>query len=381
MWPLTAAAACSLLIWFYLLAARGSFWRMRAAAPAQAEPGTRVVAVIPARNEEPYIGDAVRSLLTQRLPPVQVVLVDDGSTDGTAGAAAEAARALGRPDQLTILTGKPLPPGWTGKLWAVSQGLEHARQQAPDFFLLTDADIRHGAGSLDTLAGIAQRGGFAMASFMVRLHCSSLPERALIPAFVFFFLMLYPPTWISSRRRRLAGAAGGSILIRPEALEAIGGIDAIRNRVIDDCALAAAVKSTGFAVWLGLTEESVSIRPYADWAEIGAMISRTAFTQLNHSTVLLAGTLAGLFVTYLVPLVALIWGDALTRVLGLSAWLLMSVLYSQAVRFYGISMAWCCALPAIAIFYAGSTFASALSYWRGKGGVWKGRIQDARPSR
>jgi hopene-associated glycosyltransferase HpnB len=365
----TAAAALSLLIWIYLLFARGGFWRVGRRAQCPATNTKKVVAVVPARNEADVIGEAIDSLLQQGL---HVILVDDASTDGTS----EAARKAAAGGALTIVPGAPLPAGWTGKLWAVSQGAQEALKHQPDYLLFTDADIRHHPHSVAELVAKAEAAQLDLTSCMVRLPTSNFAEKALIPAFVYFFLQLYPPAWIASAKKATAGAAGGCILIRPEALARIGGYAAIRGQVIDDCALARAIKSSGGKIWMGLTGETRSIRPYSGYAEIGRMISRSAFNQLRHSIWLLVGTLLGLALTYLVPLAALFSGNARAATLGGAAWLMMSISYVPMIRFYRLPLIWAVALPLIAVFYAGATFHSALQYWRGKGGVWKGRIQD-----
>ena len=247
----------------------------------------------------------------------------------------------------------------------MSQGIEKAG--GADYLLLTDADIVHAPENLARLVGRAERGGFDLVSYMATLHCETRAERALIPAFVFFFFLLYPPRWGT-------GAAGGCMLIRRAALERIGGIAAIRGELIDDCALAAAVRRTGGRVWLGLSRDTLSIRPYETFAEIGRMISRSAFTQLRHSAWLLAGTVAGLLFTYVLPPVLAIGGSWW----GAAAWGMMSVAYFPALRFYRRSPLWAPLLPLVAVFYMGATVNSAVEYWRGRGGVWKGRVQDRR---
>ena len=341
--------------------------------------GKRIVAVIPARNEADGIAAAVTSLLNQDLlTPLHLIVVDDGSTDGTAAVAQAAAQIIGKTAQLTVVEGQPLPRGWSGKLWALAQGIEHALRLSPDYLLFTDADIQHGSGSLAELLTVAEAGLYDLASYMVKLACVSTAEKALIPAFVYFFLKLYPPTWIASGTHMTAGAAGGCILIRTEALQRIGGISAIRGEVIDDCALARAVKRSGGRVWMRLTNSATSFRSYGNFAEIGRMISRTAFNQLHHSPLLLVGAVLGLFVTYLLPPLFLFTGRPLPMLFGFSAWLLMSVSYLSMVRFYGISKLWSICLPAIATFYSCATVHSALRYWRGRGGEWKGRVQDRR---
>lgn len=379
---LNAIAAIPSLIWIYLLFGRGGFWRVShhlRQQPIALSPSKRICAVIPARDEANGIAATVTSLLTQDLtPPLHVIVVDDSSSDGTATVAQAAAQQIDKTPQLTVIAGRPLAPSWTGKLWAVSQGVDHALALSPDYLLLTDADIQHAPGSIAGLLAIAEAGKYDLASYMVKLACVTTAEKALIPAFVFFFLKLYPPAWIASAAHSTAGAAGGCILIRTAALNKIGGIAAIRNKVIDDCALARAVKSSGGRVWLGLTDSAESTRSYQNFAEIGRMISRTAFNQLHHSTLLLAGTVLGLFFTYLLPLLLLLTGRPVPITFGLAAWLLMSRSYLPIVRFYRRSALWSLLLPLMAAFYAGATLYSAVLYWQGRGGEWKGRVQDLR---
>ncbi len=361
--------AASLAAWLYLLLARGAFWLVRETpAPKLSSTGKSVAVVIPARNEEATIGRAVDSLLCQNYPgPVRVFVVDDHSTDATA-------RAAGVDERLSVIAAGPLPKGWTGKLWAVSEGLQRAQESQPDFILLTDADIVHAPGSIAGLVARAESGDLDLVSYMVKLRCESLAERALIPAFVFFFFMLYPPDWIADRKRKTAGAAGGCMLIRPRALERIGGIAAIRGELIDDCALAAAVKPGG-GVWLGVTSSTHSLREYRSFGEIRRMIARTAFTQLRHSVLLLVATVIAMAAIYLAPPAVLLAGY---RKLGLFTWGLMSVSYMPALRFYNRSITWAPLLPLVALFYIAATIQSALQYWTGRGGAWKGRVQDAR---
>ncbi|MHB8815612.1 MAG: glycosyltransferase [Steroidobacteraceae bacterium] len=383
-----AAAALPLAIWLYLLLARGGFWRVSRSLQPQSAPaaaatgsgGRRVVAVVPARNEAEGIGKAVSTLLAQTLaPPIHVIVIDDGSTDGTAEEARRAAGAAGA--QLTVLHGTPPPPGWTGKLWAMSQGVAAAGTRDPDFLLLTDADIEYAPGEIAALAYKAEAEHLDLVSLMVRLSTATFAERWLIPAFVFFFLKLYPPAWIASPRSSVAGAAGGCMLMRPAALARAGGLAAIRGCIIDDCALARAVKSSGGRTWLGLARETRSLRVYGSLAEIDAMISRTAFNQLRHSYLALAATLLGLAVTYLAPPLLLLTRAPIAMGLGAAAWLLMSACYLPMVRFYRLSPAYALTLPAVALFYAAATVHSALQYASGRGGRWKGRAQDVRAGR
>ncbi|HTS48454.1 MAG TPA: glycosyltransferase [Bryobacteraceae bacterium] len=371
MWIAYSAGAASLLAWIYLFFFRGGFWRVRASAdPPPAAANKSVAAVVPARNEEAVIGPAIASLVNQDYPsPFHVFLVDDHSTDATI-------QASGTHERLSIVHAGPIPAGWTGKLWAISEGLKKAERFQPDYILLTDADIVHAPDSLTRLIARAEAEHLDLTSWMVKLRCGTLAERALIPAFVFFFFMLYPPAWIASLRHKTAGAAGGCILIRSSALARIGGISAIRSELIDDCALARAVKPGGL-IWLGMTEHAHSIRPYDTFAEIGRMISRSAFTELRHSAWLLAATIIGMAVIYLAPPLLLLTRDPLAMLLGLAAWMLMSISYLPMLRFYRRSSGWAPLLPLIALFYMGATVDSALRYWTGRGGEWKGRIQGS----
>ncbi|HKU21064.1 MAG TPA: glycosyltransferase, partial [Terriglobales bacterium] len=310
---------------------------------------------------------------------LHIFLVDDSSSDGTAQIARQAAASMGKLASLTVLQGQPLPPGWSGKLWAVSQGVAAARDFAPDFVLLSDADIVHSPATIPSLRDLAERGGYDLVSFMVKLHCRGLAEKLLIPAFVFFFFKLYPPAWIADSRRAAAGAAGGCLLIRPQALARAGGMEAIRGEIIDDCALARAVKRSGGRVWLGLTEESASIRPYGSFAEIGGMISRSAFNQLHHSVLLLVGAVVGLAVTYLIPPALLFSRHFAPVALGAMGWAAMTAAYLPMVRFYRLNPLWALTLPLAALFYMGATLHSAVKFWLGRGGEWKGRAQDRTP--
>lgn len=369
MFILQLIGALSLGAWIYLFFGRGGFWRVRESVPPKLNlPARSVVAVIPARNEEAVIGKAVASLLNQHYPgSSHVIVVDDHSTDATVSAA-------GKNDRLTIVLANPLPQGWTGKLWALAEGLKQAEQLNPDYILLTDADIVHAPDNIAGLVARAETENLDLVSLMVKLECQTTAERALIPAFVFFFLKLYPPAWIASRKHKTAGAAGGCMLIRPAALKRIGGIAAIRGELIDDCALAKAVKKGG-DIWLGLTENTRSIREYSTLADVRQMISRTAFTQLRYSAWLLAGTVLGMSLIYLAPPLLLLSRDLVAGACGLGAWMLMSITYLPTVRFYNRSILRAPALPLIALFYVAATIESALRYWTGRGGYWKNRVQ------
>lgn len=370
-----AIAAAALTAWIVLVFFRHRFWWTRERddfdIPTEPLRWPSVTAIVPARDEAETVGQVVASLIAQRYPGAfRVILVDDNSSDGT-GALAQA--AAGDSTRLTVLNGAPLAPGWTGKLWAVSQGI--AAADAPDYLWLTDADIVHAPDTLRTLVSRAVREDRVLVSLMARLRCESLAERALIPAFVWFFAMLYPFGRVNGARGPGA-AAGGCMLVERRALEAAGGIAAVRGALIDDCAVGAMMKRQG-RVWLGLTRRSVSIRPYESWESVGAMISRSAYAQLGYSPLLLVGTLAGLALVYLSPPLLTLFARGYARALGAGAWGLMAIAFQPMLHFYRRSPLWGLALPAIALFYSGATFASAWAHWRGRGGMWKGRAQAA----
>jgi hopene-associated glycosyltransferase HpnB len=377
MLPL-ALGAIALVAWIFLLTARGGFWLAdvtdAAEVPAPAA-WPAVTAVVPARDEADVIATSIGGLLAQDYPgPFKVILVDDASSDGTADAARAAAERLGVAARLEVIAGSALPAGWTGKLWAVSQGVARAEPDAPRYLWLTDADIAHDPDNLRRLVARAEQGGFALTSLMAELHCATGPEKLLIPAFVLFFQMVYPFRQVNDPRARVAGAAGGCMLAGREALARAGGIAAIRTAVIDDCALGEIMKKQG-PVWLGLTHRARSIRPYESLGQIGRMVSRSAYAQLGYSPLALAGTLAGLGLIYLAPPALAAFGDEPARWLGLAAWLLMALCFQPMLRFYRRSPLWGLALPLIGALYALFTLQSAIDVWRGKGGMWKGRAQ------
>jgi hopene-associated glycosyltransferase HpnB len=263
-------------------------------------------------------------------------------------------------------------------MWATNEGLAAARGQAPEYFWLTDADIEHAPDTLRRLVCLAEKDSLDLTSFMVFLPVETLPERLLIPPFLYFFLMLYPPNWVSDPRARTAAAAGGSILARREALERIGGMSAVRGEVIDDCALAAAVKKSGGKIWLGLTRASVSLRRYSRFGEIRDLIARAAFTELQYSFFLLLASLAGLFVVYLLPWVLFFAYPGGAWLLVDTTVALMAASFAGTVKFYGLSWLWALTLPFAVLFYAYATCVSAVRYWLGRGGQWKGRVQAPR---
>jgi len=365
--------------WIYLLLGRGFFWlaRERDDGEEGAEIVTgewpSVVAVVPARNEADVVARSIGSLLAQDYPgDFRIVLVDDDSTDGTAAAA----KALDDPkSRLEVIGGAPLPPGWTGKLWAEAQGVRRAtRAAAPDFLLLTDADIAHAPDNLRALVRRAQAGGLVLTSLMARLTVETWAERLLIPAFVFLFAMLYPFAFVNDPRARTAAAAGGCMLVDRAALERAGGLEAIAGALIDDCTLAALMKRKG-PIWLGLTDRARSLRPYGSLAAIGRMISRSAYAQLQFSPVLLAATIAGMTLLYLAPPIIGVVGTGLARLAGLATWLAMAIAYQPMLRFYRLGFWRGALMPLIGACYVAFTLASAVEHWRGRGGMWKGRAQ------
>lgn len=374
-------AGISLLIWVVVTFSWGGFWQVRrfdgdAWVSGELQRWPKIVVVVPARNEAETIARCVESLIRQEYPgELQIIVVDDHSEDGTGALARTAAESAGARDRLTAVQAAALQAGWTGKAWALQQGVERAATFSPEYFWLTDADIVHGLDTLRQLVARAEGQRLDLASLMVLLQAKTLAERLLIPAFLYFFLMLYPPKWIAQTNAKTAGAAGGCILLRSEALERIGGIAAIHGEVIDDCALARAVKWSGGRIWMGLTRKSVSLRSYATFGEIRDLIARTAFTQLCYSTPVLLGTVGGLALTYLVPLVLTFHPQAIVWRLALAAWALMTLTYLPTVRFYGLPALWAPLLPLAAMFYLYATCLSAVRYWLGRGGQWKGRMQ------
>lgn len=366
-------------IWAYLLAFRGGFWREQPRpAPAIAlEAWPEVVAVVPARNEADVVMEAVGGLLRQDYPGrFTVVLVDDNSDDLTAAHAQAAARAADAKHRLKVISGRALRAGWTGKLWAVSQGLAAAEKLAPDaaYVLLTDADILHAQDSLRGLVARAEGGKLKLVSLMAKLKTAAFAEKALIPAYIFFFQKLYPFAWVNDPKHRMAGAAGGCMLVCRKALKAIGGIAAIKDSLIDDCALGRAIKRQG-PIWLGLADNVWSLRGYPRWRDIWMLIARSAFTQLNHSGTMLLVSVLGMAFTYLLPPLICLSPDPGLRPFGYIAWAGMSLAYLPTLYYYRSAALWAPFLPVVALFYTLATIDSARRYWLGRGGAWKGRMQ------
>ncbi len=379
-------AIASLAIWTYLFAARGNFWRAaerdtRFAPDDLPAPATwpRVVAVVPARDEADVIGEAVTSLLTQDYPgEFSVVVVDDQSSDGTDEAARSAALKAGAGDRLYVLRGSDPPPGWTGKLNAMANGVRTAESMfAPDYILFTDADIAYrDPNALARLVRGALAKGTVLTSLMVRLRCDSFSEKLLIPAFVFFFQKLYPFAWVNDPARKPAAAAGGCMLVQYDALVKAGGVAAIRGALIDDCAMGRLMKKQG-PIFLGLTEAVESIRPYDNFNHIRRMVARSAYAELDYSPLKLAGSVIGMAVTYLAPPFLALFVPGWAGFVGAFVWALMALSFQPVLRLYRRSPLWGLVLPVIALLYLGFTVDSAVQHWLGRGGAWKGRYQAA----
>ncbi len=381
-------AATSLGAWVALALGRGHFWRAEREGHLGGEPvqtrDRRVEAVVPARNEEKTIRRALRSLLDQRFDgSFAITVVDDGSADATAAEARAASVGRSGAPYADVVDGRPLRAPWTGKVNALDTGVDFVRDTrgVPDYWLFTDADIAHHPDNVAELVAKMERDGLDLASLMVRLQCEGPWERLLVPAFIFFFRKLYPFAWSNDPQRTTAAAAGGCILVRADALERIGGLAAIADRLIDDCALASAIKGSGGTIWLGLTDRTTSLRRYESLAPLWKMVKRTAFVQLDRSkrTTALVGLAMG--VLYLAPpalsLAGIVRTDAWLAALAAAAWALMIALYAPTLRAYGRPWLEAFGLPVAAALYTAMTFDSALADARGIGGAWKGRTYRA----
>ncbi len=359
-------ASLSLAVWVYLLLGHGRFWQagpvLQPAVPVQ-HPSVSII--VPARDELHTVGRCLRSLLGQSYAgPCRVILVDDGSTDGTG----DVARALGDP-RLTVLQGAPRPEGWSGKLWALSQGVAASDGT---LLLFSDADIIHRPEHLATLVARLERDRLDMVSEMVALHCASPAERALVPAFVFFFQLLYPFALVNDPGSGVAAAAGGTVLIRAATLAAVGGLDAMRDALIDDVALARRVKRAG-RIWLGHSALAASVRPYPTVADVWRMVTRTAYVQLGFSPWILLATVAAMVLVWMVPPYATLFGHGEARLAGLLAWAALAACYIPTLRRFGCHVAWAPFLPLVALFYTAATVGSAADHILGRGVMWKQR--------
>jgi hopene-associated glycosyltransferase HpnB len=369
-------AAAALLAWLWIALLRGFFWRTDQRLPAGPAPVVwpSVAIVVPARDEAAVLRQSLPSLLNQRYAgAARVILVDDNSSDGTAEVAA-GLDAGGLP--LTVTAPGEPPPGWTGKLWALRHGVELAGEV--DLLLLTDADIEHEPGSLAALVTAAADRD--LVSQMVRLRVQTPWERLIVPAFVYFFAMLYPFRWSNRNGGRTAAAAGGCTLVRRTALQGAGGIAAIRGAVIDDVALAGLIKRAGGRIWLGLADRVASIRPYPTLASLWQMVSRSAYSQLRNSVLLLIGTVLALVLIFVVPPMATVLGavrgDVPELLAGAAAWAVMSATFIPMLRYYRQPRVAALALPVTATLYLAMTVDSARQHWLGRGAQWKGRTYE-----
>ena len=389
--PLIWLGAGSLAAWSYLVFCNRRFWqgdqRLRAEAPANdaLAKWPAVVALVPARNEADVVERTLHSLLAQDYPgELQIVLLDDHSDDGTGDVARRLARDHPAGSKLRVVETEDMPGGWVGKMWAVHAGIRVAEARWPEspYLHLTDADVEHDPGNLRAMVYKAEAEGLDLVSLMVMLHCETHWEKLLIPAFVYFFQMLYPFPRINDPRSRVAGAAGGCMLVRAESLRRAGGIESIRGEIIDDCALAAALKSVG-RIWVGLSDTERSVRPYSGLGEIWTMVARSAYTQLRHSAWLLAITVVGMALVFLSPpLVALSFpahGNTWATLLAGSAWLAMAWTFRPSALRYRRPAAFGLVLPAAALLYLGMTLDSARRHRIGLASRWKGRAGAGNP--
>ncbi len=377
----TIIAMICAAIWVYQICARGMFWRAGvrddASVAGVPAPWPAVAAVIPARNESECISRSVRSLLRQDYRgPLSIVVVDDDSDDGTGAVATDAAAGDGR---LRVIRTTGPAAGWTGKLWAVGQGIAAAEASQPEYLLLTDADIEHAPDTLSWLVAQSVSGRFVLTSFMAKLRCVSLAEKIHVPAFIYFFQMLYPFAWVSRADSSTAAAAGGCMLVRADALASVGGIASIRGALIDDCSLGARLKTVG-PIWLGLTNRPQSIRPYPTFADVARIVSRSAYSQLRYSLLALTATILGMAITFVAPPMLALFASGWPRYLGLLAWAAMSLSFVPTLRYYRLSPIWSVTLPGIALLYMTYTLQSAYQHFRRRGGQWKGRVHADAPS-
>jgi hopene-associated glycosyltransferase HpnB len=362
------------LVWLALLLGWYGFWRADQRlplAPAALANWPSVVAVVPARNEAATIPFSLTGLIEQRYAgPYEIVLADDSSSDDTVVMAGRLASDA--EPKLTVVDAGPLPAGWAGKTWTLHRGLEEARRREPDYYWLTDADITHKPQVLASLVAHAETERLALASLMVKLPARTFWEKLLVPAFIFYFALIYPFRAVNDPASRIAGAAGGSMLVRRDALETIGGVAAVKDAIIDDCAFARAIKRSGRRIWIGLAERSRSLRRYRQLSDFWAMVARSAYPQLGYSPLRLALALGGLALAFLAPPLLVAAGGSVA-VTGVLAWALMSWAYVPTVQYHGLSPLWAVTLPLATVLFAAMTIASAIGYYRGQPAQWRGR--------
>ena len=375
LWSGLVAAGAAL--WLCVLVLPWQPWRVRER--LEPEPGhdgadislEDVTVLIPARDEAAAIGETLAALGRQGRG-LRVVLVDDRSGDDTTEVAWQAA-----PDSLTldIHTGAPLTEGWTGKLWALEQG--RRRVETP-LTLLLDADITLRPGMIRALLARKEESGAALVSVMAALRMRGGWEKLLLPAFIYFFRLLYPFHLSNGPGRRVAAAAGGCVLVETSVLAQIGGFEAIRGALIDDCALARAVKDAGHRTWIGVSRGAESHRTYPTLGVVWRMVARTAYTQLRYSPALLLVCTLLMALMFWAPLIGL-GGPLSAQIAGGAGLAAMVACYLPTIRYYRLSPAWALTMPLIGTLYLAMTWHSALRDWGGRRSEWKGRVYGRRP--
>jgi hopene-associated glycosyltransferase HpnB len=365
-WDLLALTG--FLIWLVVLLLPWKPWDTDESLDAN-DPDTRadlspITVLIPARNEQDVISDTLDGL-TQQGKNLNIILIDDQSNDQTS----EIARSKNLP-YLQIIHGRSLASGWSGKLWALEQGRLMAKTP---LILLLDADIYLKPHILNTLLLKMEREQLDLISLMARLRMESFWEKLLIPAFIFFFKLLYPFSLSNSVQSRVAAAAGGCILVKTDMLEKVNAFNSLKQCLIDDCSLARKIKNAGGRIWLGLTHSAVSLRPYNKLDNIWAMVDRSAFTQLQHSWLLLLLTTLLMIAAFVNPVLAIIYGDSVAVILGLCTLVFLFICYLPVLNFYSINPLWGCFLPVIGTLFLCMTWSSAWQYLTDKGARWKDR--------
>lgn len=393
-WIFLAIAGTSLIAWLVLVFGRYGYWKTKEKLTPEEEYGPSgewpsVSAVIPARDEAKVLPETLPSVLNQDYPgELKIVFVDDDSEDGTAGVARDLGQRTDSEDRLEIVNGDPTPEGWSGKVWALQQGYERAQDLNPDLIWLTDADINHASAALKKLTSKLVSEELDLVSIMADLRTDTFWEKLLIPSFVYFFKSLYPFSRVNDPETDLAAAAGGCILVRSSALDDVDGFRRLRDAIIDDCSLARALKDEGKKLWLGLSHMSKSYRSYGNLGEIWKTISRSAFSQLNYSPLLLFGTVIGMVFLFLAPPAGLALGltglangvcglssphSLVLTLLGGLAWLVQAFSFQPILSWYGLSPYYGLLAPLGGFLYTLMTVDSAISWWTGRGSRWKGR--------
>ena len=359
--------ALGLLIWIIILLLPSRPYSTRESLETHSAESVslpEVTALIPARNEASTIVKSL-SALKDHDPKLKIILIDDQSIDNTVELASST-----EIENLIILSGTQLPSGWSGKLWALEQGLKYIDT---DYLLLIDADIILKPGLITRILYKAKKYDIKLVSLMAHLRMVSSWERLLMPAFVFFFKLLYPFHLSNLPNSRIAAAAGGCMLLETKILKELGGFKSIRNALIDDCSLAKKIKQNGYRTWIGLTHSAISTRRYDKLLTIQKMISRTAYTQLNYSLSLLLLCTILMIIAFVIPYVAILQTQPTIIIIGLVTLCIQTICYFPILRYYSINHIYALSLPLAAMFYLVFTLSSAYSYYFNKGVVWKER--------